>query len=326
MGELAAAGVRPGDVIVLQPADRLGPEPPDPRSELPPEVRPEVRWRVHDFDAKDGCGYLASSAGGERLYVARDALEADVIITVGQIAYDSVIGYRGTNSVFYPGLSNAEAAQRAQGQGHSELGPEHERPLRLLTDEVGWLLGAQFTVQTLPAADGGVLDVVAGLAEPVLRRAKKLLARDWTVQPDFRCDLVLASVDGSSPGDPWRKLAAAAHAAHGIVARGGKIVLLSDIDAEIGDGLTILRESAEPADALQPLRNIAPPDMLPAMQLASAADWAVVYLLSELEDDLAEDLFLTPLQDHDELERLLARVSTCAMLESAEFISARVAE
>lgn len=324
--ELHAAGVLPGDVIVLQPADLLGAELPDPRAELPPEARAAVQWKVHDFSDKARCGYLASSTGGDRLYLAREALDADVLITVGQVAYDSVIGYRGTNSVFYPGLSNADASQRARGQGHSELGPEHERPLRALADEIGWLVGTQFTVQVLPAAGGGVADVLAGLAEPVLRRAKQVLAQDWTVRLDDRCDVVLATVDGSSRGDAWRKLGAAVDAARGIVSRGGRIVVLSDTNADVGVGMQMLRDCAEPADALQPLQNIAPPDMLPAIQLASAADWASVFLLSDLDPELAEELFLTPVQNHAELQRLLAGGSQCAVLESAEFVSARVAE
>lgn len=325
-GELEAAGIQPEEVLILQPADLLNAPLPDPRTQLPAAVRSALHWRIHDFDDKDGCGYLASSTGGDRLYLARPALDADVLITVGQIAYDSVIGYRGTNSVFYPGLSDREASQRAQGQGHSELGPDHERPLRTLADEMGWLVGTQFTVQTLPAAEGGVYEVLAGLNDSVLRRAKQTLSREWTARLDSRCNLVVAAIDGFGPGDAWRKLGAAVEAARGIVTRGGRIIVLSDIQADIGDGLQMLRDSAEPADALQPLRQIAPADMLPAIQLASAADWASVFLLSDLDPDLAEELFLTPIQHHEELLRLLRGESTCAMLESAEFVSARVAE
>ena len=324
--ELTAAGIQPEEVLVLQPADRVDRALPDPRAELPADVRSAVHWKVHDFDDKDGCGYLASSTSGDRLYLARPALDADALITVGQVAYDSVIGYRGTSSVFYPGLSNAEAAQRAQGQGHSELGPDHERPMRALADEIAWLVGTQFTVQVVPAAEGGVHRVLAGLNDSVLRRGKELLAETWTLRLDSRCDVVLATVDGLAPGDPWRKLGAAVEAARGIVARGGKIVVLSDIRADIGEGLQMLRDSAEPGDVLQPLQNIAPPDMLPAIQLATAADWASVYLVSALDSDIAEELFLTPIQEHDELHRLLAGDATCAVLESAEFVSARVLE
>ena len=36
--------------------------------------------------------------------------------------------------MFYPGLSNTEAFTKSLGQGHSELGPDDDRPLRQLDD------------------------------------------------------------------------------------------------------------------------------------------------------------------------------------------------
>ena len=87
-----------------------------------------------------------------------------------------LMGYRGTNSVFYPGLSSADAMLRTHGQGHLELGPDEARPLRDLVDEVGWLLGNPFTVQVIPAASQGVSRVLAGVCDPVFAQGKKLLA------------------------------------------------------------------------------------------------------------------------------------------------------
>ena len=77
----------------------------------------------------------------------------------GMIAYDSLLGYRGTNSVFYPGLSNTEAIARTRGEGHSELGPDDERPLRQTIDEIAWLLGTQFSVQ-VPGQNGAPATVL----------------------------------------------------------------------------------------------------------------------------------------------------------------------
>lgn len=322
--EFETAGVCAADVLLLHPADRLEGRPDDPRRELPEGIAGQIAWSVHSFEAEDGCGYLASSAGGERVYLSRKVIDADVVITAGLARFDPVIGYRGTNSVLYPGLSNEEAARRAQGIGHQELGPEDERPLRSLIDEIGWLLGTQFTLQTLPAGRGGIANVLAGASESVFRTARRIITQQWMVRLPTRCELAVVAIDGRAAGDDWGKLGSALDAARNIVARRGRIVVLSNLQAEPGEGLEILRDAREPSEALKPLQSFAPPDLVPASQVAAAADWASVYLLSRLPDDLVEELFLIPLEDERGAQRLLAGDESCALLESAQFAAGRV--
>ena len=322
--EMAAANVQPEDLLILQPADRADAPITDPRVLLPDDVREAIDWRVHSFGDDETCGYLASSATGDRLYLSQELLEADVVMTVGQIEFDSVLGYRGVNTVFYPGLSNAEASERSNGQGHRELGPDDERPLRSLIDEIGWLLGTLFTVQTLPGETGGVSAILAGSTETVFRQGKRLLNEHWRVQLSSRCDLVVATIDGDVSGTGWHQLGAAVDAARNLVARGGRIVVLSDLHTELGEGMQHLRDSRESTDALQPLRNTAPADMLPAIQIASAADWADISLLSRLEDDVVEDLFMTPIANHREVQRAIGGKTSCMFLESAHFLATGV--
>lgn len=317
--ELQAAGIRPGDVTLLQPAKADGEAAGDPRARLSEDVRESIEWVEHEYFGTEECGYLASSATGERVYLSRRILDADVVITIGQIAYDPVIGYRGTNSVLYPGLSDQDAAQRMRGLGHSELGPDDDRPLRTLIDEIGWLLGTQFTVQVLPAAGGETSHVLAGINESVLRRGKQLLSEEWLLRLGERADLVVAAIDGASSGlQAWREVGAALGVARKAVARDGRILLLTGLDAEPGEGMKCVAECAEPADALKPLQSFAPPDFLPAAQLAGAASWANVSLVSRLNDALVEDLFMTPVNGHAEIRRLLDGDGTCVLIESAQ--------
>ncbi|HEX6987671.1 MAG TPA: lactate racemase domain-containing protein, partial [Planctomycetaceae bacterium] len=181
---LSDRGVDPGRVTILQPADPAAGTPADPREALPPGVREKIEWHVHEATPEEegGFHYLATTAAGERVYLSGTLLDADVVVSVGRIGFDPLLGYRGTNSVFYPGLSTAEAVKRAQGQGHTELGPDDERPLRQMVDEVGWLLGTPFTVQAVPAAGGGASDVLAGSIDSVFRKGRELLADRWTVR------------------------------------------------------------------------------------------------------------------------------------------------
>ncbi len=244
---LAPRGIDADRFVVIQPATRMASDLPDPRAELPEEIRQQVPWILHDPTRRDRCVYLAATATGERIYLAREVVDADFLISVGPIAFDPLMGYRGTNSVFYPGLSSVEAMQRTQGQGHLELGPEEVRPLRELIDEIGWLLGNPFTVQVIPAASGGVSRVLAGVCEPVFAQGKKLLMEQWLVEVDERPDVVIAAIDHEPGPHGWEQLGAAVEVARGLVARGGKIVILSDLNADLSQGLELIRSGQTPA-------------------------------------------------------------------------------
>lgn len=315
---LQKRGVSPENVLIIQPALREEAELADPRSELPDEIRQRVRWKIHDPADDSDRKYLATTTNGERVYLAREVTNADIVIAIGFIAFDPVIGYRGTSSVFYPGLSSPEAFARALGQGHSELGPTDERPMRQMIDEVAWLLGTQFSIQVVPSSGGGASRVLAGICDTVYRHGKRLLDEQWMVQLDHRPDIVVAAVDQDAAGHGWKQVAAALSTARNLVRNGGKIVILSQLQAELGAGLQLIRECENPRDAFKPLRNLAPPDLIAATQVADAVDWANVYLLSQLESDLAEELFFIPLASQAEIMRLLAGDEACVFLGSAQ--------
>ncbi|MBX3438632.1 MAG: DUF2088 domain-containing protein, partial [Planctomycetaceae bacterium] len=158
---LAAVGADPQAVTIVQPGSAAESQRPDPRTQLPPDVTQQVGLVRHDAADSRGLAYLASTTTGERVYLARDIIDADFVLCAGTIAYDPVLGYRGTSSVLYPGLSNAEAIRRSRGQGHDELGPDDVRGLRQTIDEVGWLLGVQFALQVVPAGQDSVAHVLA---------------------------------------------------------------------------------------------------------------------------------------------------------------------
>ena len=173
---LADKGVAPEDVTVLNPA-AIESAPVDPRSALPEGVRDRVSWRTHDATDERERSYLASSAGGERLYLSRTLTDADLIISIGVIEFDPALGYAGTSSVLYPGFSSVEAIAQLRNEGHDELTPDDPRATRQLVDEVGWLIGANISVQAVRSRSGGVAAVLAGASESVLEHGQNILAR-----------------------------------------------------------------------------------------------------------------------------------------------------
>ena len=310
--------IDPTHVTILQPVAVGEKTPTDPRLLLPISVQQATTWKIHDPLADDSCSYLATTTKGEAIYLAKELVEADFVVPVGATSYDAVLGYRGTNSVLYPGLSNIEALKKTVGQGHLELSPREERPLRQLVDEIAWLAGIQFCVQVVASDNGGVLEVLAGSTEAVFKRSREKLDDNWLIMMPERVETVVVAVADDVSGHGWNQIGRAVATARQLVKRGGRIVILSELNEEPGDGLRLLRGEEYPENCLQPIRDATPVDLIPATQIVNAAGWARILLLSKLAPELVEELFIYPLEESSEVMRVLEGSDTCAILGGAQ--------
>lgn len=315
---LEKRGIAANQVSIIQPASLSASKSIDPRTLLPISVQDEVIFKVHDPTADDSCAYLATTSNGERIYLARELVEADFVLPIGVATFDPLLGYRGTHSVLYPGLSTVDAIAKTLGQGHVELSPCDQRPLRQLVDEIAWLLGIQFVVQAINADEGGVLDVVAGGSDAVFDRCRELLNDHWLISMPARVDTVVVAVPADAAGHRWAQIGSAVAAARQIVDHGGRIVVLTELDEEPGYGLRMMADCEDPLDAIKPLRKSSPPDLTTATQLANAASWARVYLLSKLNRELVESLFMYPLDNLGDVERILGASESSALIGAAQ--------
>lgn len=324
--ELSKSRVKPENIVIVQPFEAGGGEQYDPREDLPKEIRDQIRWLLHDPEEESACAYLASTAGGERLYLSREVTEADIVVTIGQTAFDRRLGYRGTTSSLYPGLSNSEAVKKSQGVGHRELAPEDHRPLRDLNNEAAWLLGTQYTVQVVASRDGQFAFVQTGEIESVHRESTQWLEDHWMIRIDERPEMVIASVDLDAGGHGWKQVISALSTARQLVRREGKIVLLTDLREKPGEGISLLKTAQEPRDCYEPLRQMAPPDLTEATELLDALEQANIYLLSQLPNEEVEELHLVPLDSAVEAERLIEAAENCVVVESAQHAWGRIQE
>lgn len=315
---LERRGINPANVTILQPAAVDQKKPSDPRTLLPISVQQTTNWRIHDPLEEGSCCYLATTTKGEPVYLAKELVEADFVLPVGATSYDTLLGYRGTNSVLYPGLSNIESMRKTVGQGHLELSPRDERPLRQLVDEIAWLMGIQFCVQVVASDGGGVLEVLAGSTDAVFKRSREKLDDNWLVSMPERVDTVVVAVSADISGHRWNHIGKAVATARQLVKRGGRIVILSELDEQPGDGLSLLRREEYPENCLQPLRDESPVDLIPATQIVNAAGWARILLLSNLPPELVEELFIYPLEECSEVTRILENSESSVILGGAQ--------
>ena len=116
-GTLVHAGVDGASITVLTP------EGPDPRATLQGAFPEGMLWVGHDPDDRDKLAYLATTSQGRRVYLNRLLTDADVVIPVGVLGYDSVLGYRGPWSLVFPNLSDRETLRSPPRMTGVRLGP-----------------------------------------------------------------------------------------------------------------------------------------------------------------------------------------------------------
>jgi|GEM_PF-130019 len=315
---LKTLGFSAENLSLIQPAVWKQVNGVDPRAGMGAAEYQAFPLQRHDPTVQGNCSYLASTSSGERVYLSRLLTDADVVITVGPAEFDPVLGVRGTASSLFPGLSDLEALRKAQGQGHEELGPRDVRPFRQMVDEIGWLLGLQLSVVTVPGVGAAAHEVLVGRTESVLQRARQSLEENWMITIPQRVELALVTVPSDAAGQGWDQVAAAIDVGRRLVERNGRIVVLSELDSLPGPGLEILKSVREPRDAMRPIQRANTPDLIAASRIAAAADWANVSLLSKLDPEIVSDLFLVPLESEQEALRLLQTEDLMAIVESAQ--------
>ena len=316
---LTGCGIDAGDVTILQAAVDSSNRAPELKESVAEELQHQALWVTHDPASRDDLGYLGTSAGGDRIYLSRHLLEADFILPIEKVGYDPLIGYTGGGSSVYPGFSSQEAILKSRGQSHRELTPSDSRPLRQLIDEVAWMLGLQYSLQVIPAGGQQAADIVFGSLEAAFRKAKSLLDQSWKLEPEYKSEVIIVAVEGGPSGHHWNQLGGVLETARNLVTQDGRVILLTQIDAEFGEGMRLLSSCHEPLDAIKPLRDQQPLDLVAATQLALAGDWALVCLLSQVDSDQVEDLFVIPLEDEDEVSRLLQTDETVSVIASAQY-------
>ena len=151
---LRRSGVEAGDVTVVAT--------PGGRGSLGEELPPGVAYEVHDPRDSRRLAYLATTEEGRRIYLNRNLTDADVVVPVGRLGYDPILGYRGPWSVVFPELSDEQTAAAYRHRLTVDP-PDLVTPRPRLDEpfEVSWLLGTQFHVGLVPGTSGHA-EIVAG--------------------------------------------------------------------------------------------------------------------------------------------------------------------
>jgi nickel-dependent lactate racemase len=312
---LAECGVDAEEATVISTAHAI----PVDSHELPRGLA----FEVHDPGDSSSLAYLATTKSGRRIYLNRRLTDADVVIPVGRLGFDPVLGYRGPWSVLFPGLSDRDTLTELRSllpeDPHGRVAP---RPRLDEEFEVSWLLGTQFQLGVVPGSTG-VARFVAGLAEAVRDQGIQEVQRFWTFRPPTRAECVLVGVGAPGRQTEIGELVEGLVTASRVVQHGGRIVALSRAMGPLGPSLQRLIDAGDVKEARAALRgHDDDPDSITGRQLARVLSWADVYLLSGLDRQTTEDLLMIPLERAEDARRLVGRSGTCLVIGRAEWTRA----
>lgn len=316
----AGAGVAPEAVTIVLPPGHASQSWID---DLPDEFE-EVHVETHDPANRKNLAYLAATKSGRRIYLNRTIVDADLAVVLSGEHYDPAHGYMGSADFIYPAYSDVETLHAWEKALTNEPPADEPWPLRREAEEVLWLLGAPFLVQVVPGDGDTIAEVIGGSAESAAA-ARRALDRRWRATVPRAVSLAIATVRGDpasvSTGDLARAMACAAR----VIEPRGVIVVLSDARPDLGESLNRATEFAAPTAALTTLQARPLADYATAYQWLRAAEKHRVVLLSALADDEVESLFVTPLGQPRQLQKLIDSADSVVLLPDAHRLLVAVA-
>lgn len=315
------AGVAPEAITIVLPAGNTSQSWID---DLPDEFE-EVRVETHDPANRKGMAYLATTKSGRRIYLNRTIVDADLAVVLSGEHFDPAHGYMGSADFIYPSYSDVETLRAWEKALTNEPPADEPWPLRREAEEVLWLLGAPFLVQVIFGDGDSIAEVIGGSAESAAA-ARQALDRRWRATVSKPADLTIATIRGDPAAVSAADLARAMACSARVVEPRGVIVVMSDARPDLSEGLKRATEYSAPNAALSALQGRPPADYPTAYQWLRAAEKHRVVLLSGLADDEVESLFVTPLGQPRQLQKLIDSAGSVVLLPDAHRLLAAVAD
>ena len=323
--ELLDAGIEPDHIDVLRSEGDARLTKANPLGELPQGLRDQITVSVHDASERDCLGLLGISNSDQPIYLARQIVDADVVLPIGVVKSTGSLGDLGVYGTLFPTFADVETQQKLNATKSVLSQAEIDRRQEM-AKEASWLLGVRMVVQLVPGAGDQLLHVLAGDADVVDRVAREKCDEIWQCVTPERASLVLATMPGSRQQQTWNNFARVLDSALRVVQDDGAIAVCCDLKVKPGPALKRVGQMESLDSAEQAIQKDRSDDALTAKQLVRTLQRARVYLLSQLDEDVVESLGVAYVSCPEELVRLASHHDSCILLRNAHQTIARVGE
>jgi hypothetical protein len=301
---LCAAGVEAAAIHVLHAAPPAG-------AAIPAAAV------AFDATVEAATSYLAADEAGTPLYLARQLVDADVVVAVGAWGWDAALGGRSLAGELWPAFSRQAAAERLTvdlaRRGRLAL-PDWKARMH----DISWQLGVCASLRLVAGRRGGLHAAAFGLPDEA-GRAARTAARGWCPAVDEPVELAVASL---SDPQSFAAVTTAVAAAARVTRPDGTICVACRVAAKPGIVFQRWRQGAalerlvHEAVATRDMTLVA--DALQTRLFARALGDRRLVLLSDIEEAAVEDLEFGFAAGPEVIERLVARADSVAVLHEAD--------
>ncbi len=312
LDELYAAGCRREDIALVFALGSHRHHTQEEQRKLAGE-RAWAEIRCVDGDPSD-CVHMGATDCGTPVDITRIVAEADRRICLGNIEYHYFAGYSGGAKAIMPGCSTREAIQsnhRMMVREEAHAGNLDSNPLRQDLEQAAAICGVDFIVNVVLDEHKQIVRAVAGDLVEAHREGCKFLDQMYLKKIDSRADIVLVS-QGGAPKDLnlYQTQKALDNAKHA-VKPGGTIILIGSCREGLGEKVfeQWMLSAPTPESMIERIGRDFQLGGHKAAAIAMVLKNAEIYLVSELDDDFVEKIFLKPAKSaQDALDRAFARL------------------
>lgn len=317
---LQAAGISAHNIQILAAAESEGG---DELSEVAAAAEATlVAFERHEPGESASLAYLAATHEAQPIYLHRALVDADFVLPMGP-ARPAALGGLTAGSILYPRFSDARAETRAQ-QALVRGGESARQRLRRETDDVTWLMGAQFGMQLVAGLDDQALAVVAGSLPAVFDQAAERLSEAWGYAVDEASEFIVAAISGTA-AQSWSAVANVLRLVERVARPEATVVICTSISTPPSPTLRRLAAGGPAEKTLRQAIKQHRHDASESAVIHAAAQKYRLSLLSELPEELVEEIGIGAVASPAQLVRVARRHATCLAIANAHLALPRLA-
>jgi len=315
---LQASGVDRGDIsLLISPSLNLYNEQLCSQQPLG-SVNDDGRHSVH-FCAAEGeeTAYLLADDDGEPLHLARQLVDADVVVAVESYCCDAAFSGRSPAGELWPSFGRLD---RQQSLTRSLLRScrSSRYAWRALAEKVTFQLGILASLRLVPGRDNTLAGISFGFPKEALGAARQG-AHSWRPSSALS-GLTIAGI--SRPNCDFAAVTSAVAAAARTTSSGGTICIASTLTKGPGLVFTRWRQGANLKMLLREAVHSGDPaivrEALQTKLFAQALGDRRLVLLSGLDQDLVEDLDIGHASSPEAIDRLMHQAGSVTLLHEAD--------
>jgi hypothetical protein len=275
--------------------------------------------------------YLGADEEGLPLYLSREIVDADVVVSIGCWQWDATLGGRSLEGELWPTFSRPESRLGLLTQ----LATRGRRALagwRSEMEQITWQVGVCASLRLVFGREGTLAAAAFGLPAEAGRQARGFAA-EWSPAVSREAGLTIASVSHPLQADVeradcWGRVTRALAAAARVTHPGGTICLVTSLAEQPGMVFSRWRQGAPLAELVREAVGTGDPqlvaDALQTRLFARALGDKRLVLLSELDESTVEDLEFGYAASPQVVERLAAKSESLTVIHEADSMFPRV--